>query len=109
MNAPTSPGKSFKRFSMHMSNGTPELCDSWNLLGKLVSHEVVQAPCGCTLILVPKARTQVLVVASMGLEKTHPTVASHTSLRMFNLYHLRYHLITFSCHTRFYESDTSSG
>src|SRR4051812_36514481 len=85
MNAPTSPGKSFKRFSMPMSNGTPELCDSWNLLGKLVSHEVVQAPCGCTLVLVPKARTQFLVVASMGLEKPHPTVASHTSLSKFNL------------------------
>src|SRR4051812_22464921 len=85
MNAPTSPGKSFKRFSMPMSNGTPELCDSWNLLGKLVSHEVVQAPCGCTVVLVPKARTQVLVVASMGLEKAHPTVASHTSLSMFKL------------------------
>src|SRR3954464_5031404 len=108
MNAPTSPGKSFKRFSMHMSNGMLELCDSWNLLGKLVSHEVVQAPCGCMLVLVPKARTQVLVVASMGLEKPHPTVASHTSLSMFNSYH-RSHIITFSCHTRFSASHTSSG
>ena len=58
---------------MHMSNGTPELCDSWNLLGKLVSHEVVQASCGYTLVLVPKVRTQFLVVASMGLQKPHPT------------------------------------
>ena len=69
MNAP-SPAKSFKSFSMHMSNGTPELCDSWNLIGKLVAREVFQAPYGCTLVLVPKAKTQVLVVASMGLEKT---------------------------------------
>src|SRR3954471_2094646 len=84
MNAP-SPAKSFKRFSMHMSNGTPELCDSWNLLGKLVTREIFQAPYGCTLVLVPKARTQVLVEASMGLEKPHPTVASHTSLSIFNL------------------------
>src|SRR3954468_6628253 len=72
MNAPSSD-KSFKRFSMHMSNGTPELCDSWNLLGKLVSHEVVQAPGGCTLVLFPEVRTQFLVVASMGLQKPHPT------------------------------------
>src|SRR3954470_6353300 len=99
MNAPTSSGKSFKRFSMHMSNGTPELCDSWNLLGKLVSHEVVHAPCGCTLVLVPKARTQVLVVESMGLEKPHPTVASHTSLSIFNLVS-PHQYISNSYHTR---------
>src|SRR3954463_3953918 len=73
MNAPSSPGKSFKRFSMHMSNGTLKLCDSWNLLGKLVSRGVVQAPCGYTLVSVPKARTQFLVVASMGLQKPHST------------------------------------
>jgi len=85
-----SPAKSFKTFSMHMSNGTLELCDSWNLLGKLANREVFQAPCGCTLVSVPKARTRVLVVASMGLEKPHPTVASHTSLSMFNLYHWSY-------------------
>ena len=68
-----------------------------------------QAPCGCTLISVPKARTQVLVVASMGLEKPHPTVAFHASFSMFNSYDLWYHLIMFSCHTRFSTSDTSSG
>src|SRR4051812_3797648 len=84
MNAPPSPPLS-KTFSMRMSNGTPELCDSWNLLGKLVAREVFQAPCVCTLVSVPKARTQVLVVESMGLEKPHTTVASHISLSMFNL------------------------
>ena len=31
-------------FPMHMPNGTPELCDSWNLLGKLVGREGFQAP-----------------------------------------------------------------
>src|SRR4051812_27076815 len=63
----------------------PKLCELWNLLGKLVTHEVFQAPCGCTLVSVPKARTRFPVVASMGLQKPHPTVASHTSLSMFNL------------------------
>ena len=52
---------------------------------KVNQERCSQAPCGCTLVSVPKARTRVLVVASMGLEKPHPTVASHTSLSMFNL------------------------
>src|SRR3954471_12866233 len=73
MNSPSSPGKSFKRFSMHMSNGTPELCDSWNLLGKLVARGVFQAPRGCTLVLVQEARTRVLMVARQGLKQPHPT------------------------------------
>ena len=66
------PANVFKTFSMRMSNGKPELCDSWNLLGKLVDRGAVQTPCGCTLISVPKLRTRVLV-ASMGLGKPQPS------------------------------------
>ena len=66
------PTNVFKTFSMRMSNGKPELCDSWNLLAKLVDRGAVQTPYGCTLISVPKLRTRVLV-ASMGLGKPQPS------------------------------------
>ena len=41
INAPPSPP--FKTTNMHMSNGKPKLCDSWNLLGKLVGRGGFQA------------------------------------------------------------------
>src|SRR3954467_1588005 len=68
-----------------MSNGTPELCESWNLLGKLVNRRVPKPRVVVRLSWFKRQEHRVLVVASMGLEKPHPTVASHTSLSMFNL------------------------
>src|SRR4051812_9651703 len=62
---PPSPPRS-KTFSTRMPNEEPEVCDSWNLLGKLVAHGVFQAPYGYTLVLVQEARIWVLMVAIMG-------------------------------------------
>src|SRR4051812_37246353 len=61
-----------KTTNMRMSNGTPELCESWNLLGKLVGQGGFQAPVWMYAHLGPYARTQVLVVASMGLQNHNP-------------------------------------
>src|SRR3954469_17500970 len=63
-----------RKTKMRMSNGKPKLCDSWNLLGKLVGRGGFQAP----RVVVrsswfKRQEHRVLGVESMGLQKPQPT------------------------------------
>jgi hypothetical protein len=66
---------------MIMPNGKPELCDSWNRLGKLVSREgaIIGPRVVVRSVLVQEARTRVLGSARMS-QITTSHVAAHPSL-----------------------------
>jgi hypothetical protein len=66
---------------MRMLNGNPDLCDSWNRLGKLVSQEgaIIGPHVVVRSALVQEARTRVLGLARMSQITTSP-VAAHPSL-----------------------------
>jgi hypothetical protein len=102
------PPSLFKTFSMRMPNWNPNLGDSWNRLGKLVSREgaIIGPRVVVRSVLVQEVRTRVLGSARTGqITKSQcggsskPLACSFTQLTDHT---------TSSCHARFIYSSNSS-
>jgi hypothetical protein len=70
---------------MLMPNGKPELCDSWNRLGKLVSRKgaIIGPRVVVRSVLVQEARTRILGSARMSQITTSQCGGSSKPLSMF--------------------------
>jgi hypothetical protein len=78
------PPSLFKTFSMRMPNGKPNLGDSRNRLGKLVSRGGSLGLCvDVRSVLVQEARTRVLSLARMSQITTSQCGSSSKPLSMF--------------------------
>jgi hypothetical protein len=68
-----------------MPNGKPELCDSWNRLGKLISREgaIIGPRVVARSVLVQEARTRVLGSTRMSQITTSQCGGSSHPLSMF--------------------------
>src|SRR4051812_19437096 len=91
----------------HMSNGKPKLCDSWNLLGKLVGRGGFQAPVWLYARLGSRGKNSGPSSGKYGTAKPQPTMASIHDLAC--LIFISNHTML-SSHTKFIcSSDSSTG